>query len=178
MFYEGKTRFTWCQNLEDAKGKMWYYPYDLCLAVGILKCLLVLCVCLCAHVLHGYEKNKAMRKKNMKKIAIFSTPGKDSHWLFGCIQKAKIFIALLAKATFLHSGAVQRKSTKNLHITVPEILFEQLYWLGLTPLDFFFPLFEKVHLTAAELNQLRWTFHENFLRYFFSSKLWNFKEHF
>lgn len=58
---------------------------------------------------------------------MFFTPGKDSPWLFGCIQKAKIFIALLAKATFLHSGAVQRKSTKNPHITVPEILFEQLY---------------------------------------------------
>lgn len=42
-------------------------------------------------------------------------------------KKAKTFIALLAKATFLHSGAVQRKSTKNTHITVPEILFEQLY---------------------------------------------------
>lgn len=58
---------------------------------------------------------------------MFSIPSKHSHWLFGCIQKARTFIALLAKATFLHSGAVQRKSTKNTHITVPEILFEQLY---------------------------------------------------
>lgn len=133
------------------------------------------CVCMSCVVI----KRTKMSTGKTWKPAIFSTPSKHSHWLFGCIQKAKTFIALLAKATFLHSGAVQRKSTKSAHITVPEILFEQVYLLGLTPLHFFFfPLFEKVHLTVAELNQRRWTFHENFLRYFFSSKLWNFKEHF
>lgn len=71
MFYEGKTRFTWCQNLEDMEGRMWCYPSDLCLSVGILKCLLVPCVCLCARVLRGYKKNKAVRKKNMKKLLYF-----------------------------------------------------------------------------------------------------------
>lgn len=30
-----------------------------------------MCVCLCARVLRGYKKNKALRKKNMKKLLYF-----------------------------------------------------------------------------------------------------------
>lgn len=154
---------------------IWCYSSDLRLASGILKRSLVPRVCASMYCV-VIKRTKTCTRKTWK-IAIFSTPRKHSHWLCGCIQKAETFIALLAEATFLHRGAVQRKSTKNTHITVPEILFEQLYWLDLTPLHFF-PLFEKVHLTVAGLNPPRWTFHENFLRHFFSSKLWNFKEHF
>lgn len=72
-------------------------------------------------------KRKRRAQERHEKLLYFSAPGKHSHWLVGCIQKAKTFIAMLAKATFLHSGTVQRKSTKCTHITVTGILFEQLY---------------------------------------------------
>lgn len=133
-------------------------------------------VCVCR--LRSYKKNKETCTGKTWKIAIFSTPGKHSHWLVGCIQKAKTFIALLAKATFLHSGAVQRKSTKCTHITVTGILFEQLYWLGLTPLHFFSIIWKGASKSSwiepTEMN-FPWKLLEI---YFFSSKLWNFKGHF
>lgn len=90
---------------------IWCYSSDLRLAAGILKCSLVPRVCASMYCV-VIKRTKTCTRKTWK-IAIFSTPRKHSHWLRGCIQKAKTFIALLAEATFLHRGAVQRKSTKN-----------------------------------------------------------------
>lgn len=74
MFNEGETRFTWCQNLEDAEGRMWCYPSDLCLSVGILKCLLVPCVCVCVPVYYvDIKRTKPCARKTWKNCYVFHT---------------------------------------------------------------------------------------------------------
>lgn len=163
--------------MEDTEGMVWCYPSDFWLSLGILKVLIVPHACLCVCVLHSYKKNKAMHKKNMKKMLYFLHLINIPIGYLAVFKRLRLLLLYEQKQPFFIVEQYKERAQK-IHTSqcLKFCLNKYIDWVW--PLYIFFPLFEKVHLTVAELNQLRWTFHENFWRYFFSSKLWNFKEHF